>query len=212
MDSTWEDLSRSDADQAFLAEVKSVLEAVTDGHTTERKRKLSSPKHKGGGVRFSEGFTKVWWVWYGLMIIWCMYFFLPSECPVEKVFGIVTFTASKELKSCTTWNVWNPKNNGINYRYLNWCLPDFSHHQYGSEPSPTGERVEAPDTAYRGALPENPDARHRCEGVHVSVSPQKMMSFSTHGEGIWDEGEGYCTLLHYYIYITYYIQCIYIYM
>ena len=25
------------------------------------------------------------------------------------------------LKSCTTWDVWNPINNGINYLYINWC-------------------------------------------------------------------------------------------
>ena len=35
------------------------------------------------------------------------------------------------LKSCTTWDVWNPINNGINYyTNLNWWPPDSSHQQY----------------------------------------------------------------------------------
>ena len=47
------EISRSDADQAFLAEVKSVLEASVMV-TRQNCRRLSSPKHKGGGFRFSE--------------------------------------------------------------------------------------------------------------------------------------------------------------
>ena len=145
-------------------------------------------------------------------------FFLPSECPVEKVFGIGTFTASKVLLMAEILHhleCMKPQKQWDKLPLPQLVLAGFQPSTVWSEPSPTGERVEAPDTAYRGALPENPDARHRCEGVHVSVSPQKGRCLFLHMVKAFDtkvkDTVLYCTIVYIYI-ILHIIYSVYIYI